>query len=58
MPSKTWDEITNAFPNFKGAAVEIWIYILYRIENMSHALYIYIYMYIYKYISVFAIILP
>ena len=24
MPSKVWDEITYAFPNFNGATVEVW----------------------------------
>ena len=27
MPSKVWDEINNAFPNFDGATVEVWEWI-------------------------------
>ena len=24
MPSKEWDEIAYPFPNFQGAAIEVW----------------------------------
>ena len=24
MPSKVWDEITHPFPDFNGATVEVW----------------------------------
>ena len=27
MPSKVWDEIIYPFPNFNGAAVEVWEWI-------------------------------
>ena len=41
MPSKVRDENTHPFPNFNGAAVEVWrwlcnfIYILYRIKLLN-----------------------
>ena len=27
MPSKVWNEITNPFPNYNGATVEVWEWI-------------------------------
>ena len=31
MSSKVWDEITNAFPNFNGATIEV----LERVSNLT-----------------------